>query len=509
MRVGLLVAVLLAPALAPAPSGAARTEVDPWWETTLMDADRDRVDDALEPLLAGLDPLTVLVAYASMPGAAERASLEARGAVVTFAPRHFPLLVALVAPHDARGLLQADGVVFVERNDVLRPMLQQSAPLIGATQAWEKYSATGKGVVVAVLDDGAYEQHPDLQAKLVRSFNAAVGGGPVSQGSGVVVPAGEEGHGTHVAGTVVGTGGQSGGDYRGIAPDARFVNVRVFSAPNQTNSDIVLRGLDWVLDNRDALKIKVASMSLGGRPSDGKDALSRAVDLAVDEGLVVVAAAGNGGPGPKTVSSPGAAQKAITVGAVDKRKAIAEFSSRGPTVDGRVKPDLVAPGKDIVAAVPPASTGQANGVLAGKSASYYGSLSGTSMATPHVAGVVALMLQVDPGLTPHQVKRILLATAQDVGKKGIDNETGYGFVNAIAAVQVTKTPSILDQAQYRSILATIPDPEPEGIMEKLSYQLQRLRRDGTLPLLVAVAVGVMVATVAVAALARRLRQRRA
>lgn len=476
-----------------------------WWTTTTMDADRDGLDDLLEPLLVGSAPITVLVAYARMPTPAQQAALEARGAVVTFAPHHFPLLVARAPADRVASLLDAPGVVLVEKNDEIRPLLKESVPLTGAPQAWQKYATTGKGIVIAVLDDGAFEQHPDLQPKLAGHFDASMPNTPIPRPGGFepLAPAGEEGHGTHVAGTIVGGGQQSSGVYKGVAPDARFVNVKVFSAPNQTNSDIVIRGLDWVLDNADAMGIRVASLSLGGRASDGKDALSRAVDVAVDKGMIVVAAVGNAGPNAKTVTSPGAAAKAITVGAVDKQKRVAGFSSRGPTLDGRVKPDIMAPGVNIVSTVPPASTGTFNGFLSGGRSAFYGPLSGSSMATPHVSGAVALMLQANPGLTPFEVKQILLVTAQDLGAAGSDNDTGYGFMNAVAAVQVSKDPSLLARPEFRSRLATIPEPEPESVLERLSFEAQGLMRSGNLLLYVAATVGALALVAIVVVLVRK------
>ena len=467
--------VLGALLVAPIAAATMPTPVDAWWTHSMLDADQNGIDDALEPQLVGTSPLTVLVDYAAMPTASQRAALEARGATILFAPHHFPLLVARARASDVARLSDAPGVVLVEANDVIVPLLKESAPLVGAPQAWQRYGTTGKGVTVAVLDDGAFEQHPDLQPKLAGHFDADAAASPVPRTAvDAMAPAGEEGHATHVAGTIVGRGGESGGVYKGIAPDAKFVNVKVFSGPNQTTSDLVLRGLDWTLDQRDGLKIRIATMSLGGRKSDGTDALSRAVDVAVDEGLIVVAAAGNAGPAARTVTSPGAAEKAITVGAVDKQKRLASFSSRGPTPDGRVKPDIVAPGVNIVSTVPPVSTGAFNNFLSGGKTAYYGPLSGTSMATPHVAGAVALMLQADPSLTPFRVKQILLVTAQDVGSAGVDNETGYGFLNAVAAVQVTKDPNLLTQPQFRARLASIPEPAPESFIDRLSFEAQSI-----------------------------------
>lgn len=510
MRTGALLALLLVlPAVAASAVGGAEPGGPAWWERTLLDADRDGVDDALAPLLAaaGDEPLRVILSYARTPGEHEAAQARARGAEVVFAPRHFPLLVVDARAADVPRLADAPGVVLVEKDDAIFPLLKESVPLIGAPQAWQQYAVGGQGVVVAVLDDGAYDKHPDLEPKLAGAYNAAASGTPLGPGgSEVVVPAGENGHATHVAGTIVGGGGESDGVYKGVAPGARFVNVQVFAGPNQTTSEYVLRGLDWTLTNKDRLGIRLAQMSLGGRPSDGTDALSRAVDIAVDKGLVIVAAAGNAGPGDKTVSSPGAAEKAITVGAVDKRKNLAGFSSRGPTLDGRVKPDLVAPGVGVVSTIPPASATGVSGLVGGSRTVYYGSLSGTSMAAPHVAGVVALMLQANPRLEPLDVKRILLATAQDLGTRGKDNQTGYGFVNAIAAVQVAKDPRLLQSPRLQAVLQTIPEPARESFVDRLTYEAQSLARSGGLPT-VGLLAAVCLIGVGAALVARRLLRR--
>ena len=475
-----LAMLLLAPALVSA-SEAPAEPAEGWWEDTRLDEDRDGVDDALAPLLSTSAPLVVLLDYASMPTEAQKAAVRARGVEIVQAYGHFPILAVRALPAQVPGLATLPGVVLVEKDDVLTTQLKESVPLLGVPQAIRTYQTTGKGVVVAVLDDGSFDQHPDLRQKVAAAYDAGGGtGGPASEGSPVtlVAPASEDGHATHVAGTILGGGDQSGGTYRGVAPGARYVNVKVFTGPNQTSSTLVLKGLDWVLDQQDALGIRVATMSLGGRASDGKDAISRAVNVAVDKGLVVVAAAGNGGPGPETVSSPGAAAKAITVGAVDKRKGVATFSARGPTLDGRLKPDVAAPGVGIVSTVPP-NKGSGASVLETQTL-FYGPLSGTSMAAPHVSGVVALMLEANPSLSPQQVKQMLMVTAQDIGAPGADNETGYGFVNAIAAVQVAKDPSILESPQFRAKLAAIPDPPEESFLSKLSYEMESMGRSGAL-----------------------------
>lgn len=491
MRVpGLLALLLLVPALTGAVAGAPAASGAPaWYEATTLDRDGDRLDDALAPLVGRAGPVQVLVSYGRQPTDADARALEAAGAVVLSRYHHFPLLAARAPAHVVPDLLALPGVVFVEKDDLVRRQLRESVPLLGVPQAVSRFGHTGKDVVVAILDDGAFDQHPDLREKVVAAHDAtgASADSPVDAPVGLVAPASQEGHATHVVGTVVGGGDQSGGLYKGVAPDARYVNVRVFSGPNETTSSIVLRGLDWVLDRHEDLGIRVVTLSMGGRPSDGRDALSRAVNLAVDEGLVIVAAAGNGGPDEGTVASPGAAAKAITVGAVDKRKRLADFSARGPTADGRMKPDVVAPGVAITSTVPP--SGGAGGLVASKSL-FYGSLSGTSMAAPHVAGVVAMMLESNPDLAPIDVKRILMATAQDLGAAGPDNETGYGFVNAIAAMQVVEDPELLESAELRARLESIPEPPEESILERLSYEMDSLARSGALVQYALLGVGI-------------------
>lgn len=504
-QAALLAALLLVPALAGAsvPAASAGPLERPWWVSTMMDVDQDGLDDALDSVLGTQVTVRVLVDYERMPSALDHAALTAAGATIVRGFDHFPILVVEADASRLRALADLPGVALVEKNDVVTLQLKESVPLTGAPQAWKSYGVTGKGITVAVIDDGAFEQHPDFEGKIAGHYDASSPTRALDP-LGLLAPAGGSGHGTHVAGTIVGDGDESDGTYRGVAPDARFANVKVFSSANQTNSDLVLAGLDWTLNNADALGIRIASMSLGGRASDGTDAISRAVDIAVDKGLVVVAAAGNTGPGAQTIASPGSARNAITVGAVDKSKVVAGFSARGPTIDGRLKPDIVAPGVDITSTIQPLSVSGLTGLLSGSRELFYGPLSGTSMAAPHVAGVVALMLQANPELTPFEVKQMLLATAQDLGEKGADNDTGYGFVNAIAAVQIAKNPALLEQPRFQSVLATIPQPEGESTFERLSSGAQRIAGDTTLWLVLGGVVGAaVIAAVVVVVLRKR------
>ena len=191
----------------------------------------------------------------------------------------------------------------------------------------------------------------------------------------------------------------------------------------------MIAGIDWVIQNKDTYGIRVLNLSLGtSGSSDGTDATSLAVNRAADAGIIPAIAAGNSGPATETVGSPGAATQALTVGAMaDPSQGgfyLAYFSSRGTTADGRVKPDITAPGYQMTAA-------KAN------STNQYITYSGTSMATPFVAGTAALLIDANPSLTPSQVASILSSTADDFGIPGKDNDYGSGNVNGYKAIKVT------------------------------------------------------------------------
>ncbi len=214
---------------------------------------------------------------------------------------------------------------------------------------------------------------------------------------------------------------------KGVAPGAALVGVKVLDSEGSGTFAGVLAGVEWVIANRDKYNIRVMNMSLGSADSsDGQDALSRAINNAVESGIVAVVAAGNSGSDDYTIGSPAAADRALTICAMrdvgENGWSLAPFSSRGPTADGRVKPDLCAPGVRISA--PQAGTPDR-----------YVTYSGTSMATPFVAGLAALMLEANPYLTPSEVRELLTATAQDWGAPGQDNDYGYGRVNGYRSLQ--------------------------------------------------------------------------
>jgi serine protease AprX len=184
-----------------------------------------------------------------------------------------------------------------------------------------------------------------------------------------------------------------------------------------------MAGIEWAVEQN----VDVINLSLGGAGSgDGQDALSLTCNAAVARSIVVCVASGNAGPGSRTVGAPGAAADVITVGAVDRSDRVARFSSRGPTADGRIKPDVCLPGTDIVSArAVDSSQGQ-------PVSDRYTAMSGTSMATPHASGLAALLLQAQPDLTPAQVKSVLMETALDVGDD--QNAQGAGRVRGEVAL---------------------------------------------------------------------------
>ncbi|GIJ43188.1 serine protease [Virgisporangium aliadipatigenens] len=271
---------------------------------------------------------------------------------------------------------------------LLHPTLDVSVPLTGAPTAWAA-GFTGTGVTVAVVDSGIDGNHPDLAGKVVaaQDFTGA-------EDLRDVV-----GHGTHVASTIAGTGAASGGKYKGVAPGANLVNAKVclpFGCPESA----IVAGMQWAVAEQHA---KVVNMSLGGGDTPGTDPLEQAVaDLTEQYGALFVIAAGNAGS-ERSIGSPGSADAALTVGAVDKQGKLAPFSSRGPrTGDSAVKPDITAPGVGIVAARSGDSSGSGS----------YVSFSGTSMATPHVAGGAAILAQQRPDLKAAGLKSTLMAAAR-------------------------------------------------------------------------------------------------
>lgn len=296
--------------------------------------------------------------------------------------------------------------------------LDQSVPQIEADSAWEQ-GFTGEGVKVAVLDTGIDSEHPDIAGQI----DDAVSFVPGEEVKDV------NGHGTHVASTVLGTGAGDG-KHKGVAPDARLLVGKVLSDQGFGQDSWIIDGMEWASENA-----KIVNMSLGSdMPSDGTDPMAEAVNRLTDEnGTLFVIAAGNRG-GEGTIGSPGTADSALTVGAVDKEDELAYFSSKGPRYgDMGLKPDLSAPGVGIVAARSQYSSGTGD----------YKSLNGTSMATPHVAGAAAILAEKYPEWDGKTLKQALMNTTKKLdGYQPYHVGTGRVDVAAALDSQVRATGSV-------------------------------------------------------------------
>jgi hypothetical protein len=300
---------------------------------------------------------------------------------------------------------------------------------IAAPVAWTA-GYTGRGATVAVLDTGADFTHPDLVGKVDARADFVVDGGDAVD---------HFGHGTHVASTIAGTGAASDGQRKGVAPDARLLIGKVLDDGGYGTESQVIAGMEWA-----APRAKVVNLSLGGEASDGSDPMSAAVDaLSEQYGTLFVVAAGNSGPAATTVSTPGAAATALTVGAVDGADQLADFSSRGPLAGTRAaKPELVAPGVDIVAA-------RAAGTSMGEVIdAHYTKASGTSMATPHAAGAAAILAQRYPQWTGAQLKAALVGAADPVSG-ATPYQVGAGRLNAARALTgITSAVGVVDEGVF-------------------------------------------------------------
>ncbi|MFE7394243.1 S8 family serine peptidase [Streptomyces sp. NPDC057582] len=311
----------------------------------------------------------------------------------------------------------ADGIKKLWLDRPVKVTLDRSVPQIGAPSAW-KAGYDGTGTKVAVLDTGVDPNHPDLVGRVKTMKNFSDDPDAVDH----------HGHGTHVASTVAGSGAASGGKYKGVAPGADLYIGKVLNKAGVGLESGVIASMEWAV----AEGADVVNMSLGSDvPSDGTDPLSQAVNqLTESSGTLFVIAAGNEGSAKSTVGSPGAADAALTVGAVSKSELLAGFSSRGPRKgDFAVKPEITAPGVGIVAARA-AGTSMGTAVDAN-----YTSASGTSMATPHMAGAAAILAQRHPDWTADRLKQVLVSTA----KQGTYTayQQGGGRVDVPKAIDAT------------------------------------------------------------------------
>ncbi|GLY88531.1 S8 family serine peptidase [Actinoallomurus iriomotensis] len=317
--------------------------------------------------------------------------------------------------------------------------LDQNLTRIGAPTAWAA-GATGKDVKVAVLDTGVDATHPDLKGRIAEQKNFSQSPDTVDR----------FGHGTHVAATIAGTGAAANGERKGVAPDADLLIGKVLGDDGSGQESDVIAGMEWAAANA-----PIVNMSLGSwSPDPANDPVTKALDeLSAKDGTLFVVAAGNDGPDADTVEAPGVAASALTVGAVDGDDHLADFSSRGGTL---TKPDISAPGVDIVAA-------RAAGTALGRPVdATYTSLSGTSMATPHVAGAAADLLQRHPGWSAGRLKAALVSTSDAV--PGTVYQVGAGRLDIGAAATATV---VGDQSS--AAFGSIPHGSTTAITKQLTW----------------------------------------
>ncbi|AXG80368.1 1,4-dihydropyridine esterase [Streptomyces paludis] len=295
-------------------------------------------------------------------------------------------------------------------------LLDKSGAQIGT---WSAYQAgyTGVGVKVAVLDSGVDQTHPDLAGVSIARKDFSGSGNTVDH----------FGHGTHVASTIAGSGAKSGWKYLGVAPGAKIIDAKVLDDGGVGEDSGIIAGMQWAADQG----ARIVNLSLGFPDAPGIDPLEAAVNkLSAEKNVLFVVAAGNEGPDGGTVRSPGSAAAALTVGAVDREDRIADFSSTGPTADGSLKPDITAPGVDIVAAK------STKADMGGSTVDGYVSLSGTSMAAPHVAGAAAILAQQHPDWSGQRIKKALVSSARPGAGQSVYQQ-GTGRADLTAAITQT------------------------------------------------------------------------
>ena len=450
-----LLVLPLAMASVSVPAIDSSEEEEGWWVETTVDRDGNGIGDMVEryhdhPLFLDEDrTLPLIIDFDHTPTPADVAMLERE--IGYEHAWNLPLIDAVAGrvPHDM--VLEATtlpGVVMLELDGIVQVQNGDAAVVHEVDLAQQATGYDGSGVTVAVIDTGIDGLHVGLDdmdddnstddPKIIGFYDPV--NNPDKVNGTEVFPYDDQGHGSHCAGTVAGTGAPTF-EHPGMAPGAFLVGVKVLDAGGSGSFAVVMAGMQWTVDYRYEYNIRAASMSLGGPgpiewTSSEEDSVNRFANEMVRAGISMLIAAGNSAA-PATIGTPGGAEDVITVGALNKNTAIAEYSSQGPTEEGRVKPNVAFVGSDVMS-------------VAHNTGDGYVAFSGTSMATPGVAGTVALMLQANPDLSPFDVRNILQETAtyrqchymlanepcgEDLIPKNRQNNVyGHGHVEALAAV---------------------------------------------------------------------------
>ena len=397
--------------------------IDEWWKDTNMDKDKnsmhDMLDIALEQGKYVVDgKISVLVDFDHMPTESDEQRLIDE---VNFEPswrfHHIPIIAGTVQTDLLDDLLGVEGVVFLTLNGEMRIALDNAIGIHHVDTVWD-FGYTGEGISIAIIDTGIDPLHVGLNdfdddpttndPKVVAFYDALDGSG--DDGSGETEPYDDQGHGSHCAGISAGTGAIGEGPtsdgstpYRGVAPDAWLVGVKVLDGGGSGSFAEVMKGMEWTIDNKIKYNIRAASMSLGGvwlveLTQEQEERITHLANEMVAAGISLMIAAGNSA-GYGTIGTPGAAKDVITVGSTEDSKELAVYSSKGPTHEGQITPNVAAIGSAVMSV-------EAN------SGNGYASYSGTSMATPVVAGMAALLLQANPDLQPLMIRTILESTSE-------------------------------------------------------------------------------------------------
>ncbi|MGY4981574.1 S8 family peptidase [Streptomyces sp. 900105755] len=340
----------------------------------------------------------------------------------------------------------AAGIAHVWLDGVRKASLDKSVPQIGAPTAW-KAGYNGKGVKIAVLDTGVDTSHPDLKDQVIESKNFSTAADALDH----------FGHGTHVASIAAGTGAKSHGKYTGVAPGAKILNGKVLDDTGSGDDSGILAGMEWAA----AEGADIVNLSLGGFDTPEIDPLEAEVNkLSEQKGILFAIAAGN--EGPESIGSPGSAADALTVGAVDGKDKLADFSSTGPAADGSIKPDVTAPGVDITAA---AAKGSVIDQEVGENPPGYLTLSGTSMATPHVAGAAAILKQEHPDWGFQELKAALTGSAK--GGNYTPFQQGSGRIAVDKAIRQTV---LADPVSVNFGVQQWPHTDDTPVTKQLTYR---------------------------------------
>ena len=473
------------------------TVLGPWWDRSSLDLDRNKIHDSLQTLAL---PTGIGLSYSTDVTDAHLNDLSALGMnVVDVIESVDAVLLGVVNTSLIYQLADLQDVVMVERYGEIHLYGDIQTPAVKAKTsslypgAWD-LGVSGDGVVIAMVDTGVDNEHPGLNEKFVAGYDAVcfvhsdpaciASGGRVEDGS--FDPDDGNQHGTACMGMAAATGLDANGeqtDFYGAAPDAALVDVRIGTDAgagpfenyllSQEFYESAMNGLQWIIDHKDdawagadeseygidiiSLSWGITSHEAGG--SDGSDMHSRILDDAMLAGIVVSVAAGNDGPDNDGLSGMGSSDLSITVGATDdvntverEDDTIAGYSSRGPRRDNgdgnplnELKPEVTAPGTNIIQAEGCITSGGCSNFFGGDASEngYTGRGSGTSYATPSVSGIIALMLETNPDLSPAEVKEILKLTAErrgDASAPEVDpfwnRDFGFGMVDAYAAVSM-------------------------------------------------------------------------